>query len=199
MGVLLFLVNSLPFSAPVSPWWSGESLPVDSGGAALKFPPCWEFELEEGGFPVNVSKGKKTRQKLNDSHKPAVCRLLSKAFLSSFTPLIGCLRRVALCSQAANQGGGSSAWKRFSSTDNDCTRSFLFVSFIKVNQICFELCAHVGDFKIPLSFIDTLKRLLFHSRNQPRRKETQVKARSASRASQREKCKLPVQHLRVSK
>lgn len=84
---------------------------MDSDGTSLKLPPCQEFELEEGRAPVNVSKAE-SRQKLNDSHKPAA-RCLFKTFLSNFTPLIDCVmsagsqRRVALCSKAANQGRGS--------------------------------------------------------------------------------------------
>lgn len=31
-------------------------LPVDSGVSSLKLPPCWEFELAEGGASLNMSK-----------------------------------------------------------------------------------------------------------------------------------------------
>lgn len=47
-------------------------LPVDSGGTALKLPPCWEFELDEGGPLWTCQK-----------QKPATCRLF-KAILSIF-------------------------------------------------------------------------------------------------------------------
>ena len=42
-------VYSSPSAAHLSLLNEAGRLPVDSGGSSLKLPPCWEFELEEGG------------------------------------------------------------------------------------------------------------------------------------------------------